>query len=243
MTPCCLGYYGRMKKELLESAEALDIHDNLAYWETVENGSKHCGSGHVQSPIDLHPCTPANLPPLEFNYQAGFFEIAHIGMNLNVVPMAENTLIIAGEAFSLQHFHFHVPAEHAINDHIADMELHFVHQHASGHLAVVGVMIEEGPNHPVLDLIWEKLPTKPNSVIKRRMPLNPAHLIPENTNYYHYIGSLTTPPFDEGPLWHIFRGKITLSETHIQNFHNIVGFNARKLQPRNFRDVRYSRFS
>lgn len=54
-------------------------------------------------------------------------------------------------------------------------------------------------------------------------PLNPAHLIPENSGYWTYQGSLTTPPCFECVTWIVFHKPIEVSNEQVSINKNILG--------------------
>ena len=53
-------------------------------------------------------------------------------------------LILDGREYTLVQFHFHGHSEHTIDGKQYALEGHLVHKSADGHLAVVGVMFNEG---------------------------------------------------------------------------------------------------
>ena len=52
----------------------------------------------------------------------------------------------------------------------------------------------------------------------------PAGLLPKDGKYYHYYGSLTTPPCTEGVNWSVLKTPIEVSEEQIQKFKTLMGF-------------------
>ena len=61
--------------------------------------------------------------------------------------------------------------------------------------------------------------------------INIADIIPQNTNYYTYTGSLTTPPCTQGVQWIIFKEPMNISTQQVNIFEKIFPHgNARPLQ-------------
>jgi len=69
-----------------------------------------------------------------------------------------DTLTVSGRAHQLVQYHFHAPSEHTVNGLQFPMEMHLVHTNAEGQLAVIGVLIIEGPHNAAFDPIWANLP-------------------------------------------------------------------------------------
>ncbi|HED16962.1 MAG TPA: carbonic anhydrase family protein [Gammaproteobacteria bacterium] len=62
--------------------------------------------------------------------------------------------------------------------------------------------------------------------------------LPEETDeYYHYSGSLTTPPCSEGVKWYVMDEKIEASSAQITQFQGFFNMNARPIQPLNGRVI------
>ena len=62
-------------------------------------------------------------------------------------------------------------------------------------------------------------------------------LIPKDKSYYHYIGSLTTPPLTEGVEWYVMQTVLEVSAEQVLRFIAIHGRNSRKCQLINDRKV------
>ena len=70
-----------------------------------------------------------------------------------------------------------------------------------------------------------------------RILINARDLLPHNTGYYRYMGSLTTPPCSEGVNWYVMAEPVTIGARQLQQFDATIGANARPLQPVNRRLV------
>ncbi|MBN2895997.1 MAG: carbonic anhydrase family protein [Campylobacterales bacterium] len=70
-----------------------------------------------------------------------------------------------------------------------------------------------------------------NSVGKA-IDVNMMTLLPHNTNgYYHWFGSLTTPPCTEDVEWYLFKEVPTLSQQQLKRFQKYYNHNYRPVQP------------
>ena len=150
----------------------------------------------MQSPIVIVDAFPANGPVLEFDYEPSPLTISNDGRIVQVAYAPGSTLTIAGEVFELLQFHFHAPGEHTIAGKHAAMEAHFVHSNAAGELAVVGVMVQAGRYNQPLASVLASMPTGvgPETSITDA-PVDASAILPsESSAYFHYKGSLTTPP-------------------------------------------------
>lgn len=139
---------------------------------------------------------------------------------------------INGRTFFLNQFHFHSSGEHRIDDEIFPLELHLVHESQVGMKAVVAVLFEFGEENTTLNQILDLL-SKPNEDNR----INLLQLLPNSLDYYHYLGSLTTPPITECVEWYVLMDRMTLSREqfkllsryHEQNFQELQNLNDRNV--------------
>jgi carbonic anhydrase len=61
--------------------------------------------------------------------------------------------------------------------------------------------------------------------------LDPTTLLPRHLAYYHYMGSLTTPPCSEGVKWFVATEPMPIGSKQVDQFVSLVNFNARPVQP------------
>lgn len=120
------------------------------------------------------------------------------------------------------------------------MELHLVHRHANGELAVVGIMMQEGEEHSAIASIWENIPSEEGVLqSSETLMIDVNELLPNNQEYLSYEGSLTTPPCSEGVLWNVMVEPIEVSPEQIAAFEQYYPFNARPIQPTNERPIEH----
>lgn len=156
-------------------------------------------------------------------------------IQVNVLPGSFAT--IRGRRFQLQQFHFHTPSEHTLNGVHYPLEAHFVYRAKDGRLAVLGVMFREGEANPAFTEIMQRV--VPHGRAEPIVSFDISRLLPDNKSYYHYLGSLTTPPLSQNLEWYILPQPVTLSAMQIAGFHRHYTRNNRDLQPRNDRELLY----
>lgn len=145
---------------------------------------------------------------------------------------------LLGKNWKLQQFHFH-NAEHSINGAYMPLEIHMVHSDDQKNGLVLSVFLTPGDENS----FFKKLEKTPGGTVNETMMVNPYDLIPPDQRYWHYEGSLTTPPcqLSDGAKvqWFVFRDPVEISMnqlaffgsyfTHIPKAYN--GLVNRPLQP------------
>ena len=63
-------------------------------------------------------------------------------------------------------------------------------------------------------------------------------LFPDNKDYFHYNGSLTTPPCSEVVDWYLLKTPVTASTEQIEKFSKILDNNYRPVQALNDREIK-----
>ena len=210
-------------------------------WGRLSSAYELCGKGHNQSPVNIVKPAPHELDSLDMSYDNYSLKIVNNGHTIQVnVP--DGKLHIAGETYDLLQYHFHTPSEHRVDGDHAPMEVHFVHKSAEGRLAVVGVMMRKGRFNTALDRIWRNMPSKAGeTVVMDKLEVSPFELMPKSRDYYHYNGSLTTPPCSEGVRWFVLADGIEVAAAQIERFKQVVGENSRPTQPLHERHVRVTK--
>lgn len=175
-------------------------------------------------------------------------------------------LSLADAKYKLLQFHFHVLSEHNLgNNHFAaevpffidtslwaqSMQMHMVHANAAGELAVVGIMIGSLANYSgvaeinnkFLANVWPGLSSwEANHGGKAStLTVDPyKDMLPANPSYYHYPGSLTTPPCSEGVKWFVMASPVYASQSQIATLQSSLSLhNHRLIQPLNGRVVKF----
>jgi carbonic anhydrase len=216
-------------------AESHEGTKHEKHWDYSQNGpthwgefSKTCAKGQAQSPINI---VPGKSVELNAQYKLNLHEDIHTtakvidnGHSIKVTPKEGGTIELHGETFKLLQFHFHGKSEHTVDGKRYDMVAHLVHQNPkTKQLAVIAVFFEEGKNNPVLDNVL--------SGIDKEIRIDPADLLPTDTShYFHYVGSLTTPPCSENVQWYLLKQPAQASKDQIEAFRKYYVDNERPVQ-------------
>ncbi len=198
------------------------------HWSKLDKAFEACSEGVKQSPIDLNHKTLVNdKAPIIFHYDSHKVALKEYSIKVSNEPSKH--IEIAGKTYKLIQFHFHMPSEHSVDNKTSDAELHFVHQDNDGNLAVVGVFIKEGKSNKLIKAIAETA-TKSNEAKYTLEDSNLMSLLPENKEYFHYMGSLTTPPCTEGINWYVLKTPIEASKAEIMELKSTIQHNSRPIQ-------------
>ncbi|KAJ7997382.1 hypothetical protein DPEC_G00228410 [Dallia pectoralis] len=229
--------------------------------------------GNAQSPINIvHRKTlpDERLTPFQFKYYQHSIEalIKNNGHSVQV-NLNKDAYVNGGHLempYKALQFHLHwgrnggPGSEHTVDGEQYPMELHIVHikekysnledalKDSTG-VAVLGFFYEESisPNRkyePIIKAIRNITAPGTNTPLVD-LSLEQLILPPENmTNYYRYLGSLTTPGCTEAVIWTVFEKPIYLSKEQLQEFSKLrfkddkpMMANFRPVQPLNNRKV------
>lgn len=149
-------------------------------------------------------------------------------------------------------FHFHFPAEHAIYGEMAEGELHIVHTRVGAAdmegLVVVAILLKDIAKLGVNNVTKSQVEFLRNIGFPDRLPF-PNDEIPLNSNvsvdlastyaeefagpYYHYEGSLTSPPCPGHAHWYVLQDAAAVDVRMIEKFKSLFPAhrNNRPLQP------------
>jgi len=207
------------------------------HWGQVSPDFEACSKGKSQSPIDIAGPVKAGLETVSFDYKQSKLNAVNNGHTVQVNYDKGSSIKINGVNYDLVQFHFHDPSEHTVNGKSYVMEIHLVHRNANGELAVVSVLIENGAENPAFKALWANLPSGAGEKKDLAETINAADFLPSARTFYHYAGSLTTPPCSEGVSWFVIEKPIQMSEAQIARFREIIKGNNRPVQPLNGRKV------
>ena len=195
-----------------------------------------CAEGKSQSPINIITGNTIGLDSknvLEFHEstEAVLSHEIDNGHAVKITPEDDHGISINGDHYKLLQYHFHGRSENYINGKQYAMEMHLVHQNSKGELAVVGIMIEEGKHNSIFESVIGHMNGGDLNVAT-------ADLLPKDlSKYYHFMGSLTTPPCSENVKWYILKDTITLDENQLIAFRKHHYYNFRPLQKLNGRKI------
>jgi carbonic anhydrase len=218
-------------------------------WGSMNPDWAMCAQGSSQSPIDLVNATDTSLPAVSIHTptaqevdvlnQTGVVNELDNGHTIQINAKTGEKLTVEDKSYSLVQFHFHAPSEHTVDGEHFPMEMHFVHQADDRSLAVVGVLISEGAENIGIAPLWAHLPKGPGAQESIRIPEKFVEFIfPDiGSGFYHYEGSLTTPPCSEEVMWYVMKTPTEFSAIQIAEFTRIYNHNNRPVQVLNGRTV------
>ncbi len=196
-----------------------------------------CSTGVKQSPIDLRDATPVALSTVHFEYYPVEVTVRDSGTAVHVDCGSGSSLRVGDALFPLLQFHFHTPGEHAIAGQKYPGELHLVHDSGDGRLVVVGVMLDASAGSELgrVREISDLLPLQDGET--RELTFHPGGLVPAHQQFFHYHGSLTTPPCTENVIWYVMQSPLKVNPSDLDALRGQQGDNARALQPRGEREL------
>jgi len=225
-------------------------------------------SGNSQSPINLVGI-PVSKTGAHMNQHVKYHESHNAGLMLknngHSLQVDSNNDIgfvkLQDGKYYAKQFHFHFPSEHSVDGKLAAGEMHIVHQKkgstGTDDLAVISILIDDiketGPSHDGgfdagLDLAFFRdlgfggqLPRVGNS---RALEVDDVDISTSFATqlagpFWHYRGSLTTPPCSETVHWYVLDKRAAMSHKMITDFKELFPnpSNNREIQDQNTRRV------
>ena len=92
------------------------------------------------------------------------------------------------------------------------------------------MFIVPGKANPVFSKIVSTMPQQEGPPVAADPTINPNGLLAAQHSYYHYEGSLTTPPCSQTVDWLILTHHIEAAEVDIARFSKVFPMNARPVQ-------------
>ncbi len=228
------------------------------HWGELSRDYTMCQQGMNQSPIDIVDATFDRLFTLVFDYRPSplniskrnhSFEIDYssrppntedhsltVGGQTFTLPHYRNynsRIIVSGEVYALETIRFHAPSEHSVEHKHYAMEAQMIHRDKFNQIAIVAILFDTGEKNPFIEKLWNHALME--HTMRSETSINMAEFLPEHGGYYHYRGSLTTPPCKEGVRWFVMKETLSLSQEQLGIFTKEVGVNNRPKQPRNYR--------
>jgi len=213
-------------------------------------------AGVAQSPVDFGEASTGTRPDefpetLEATYEAVPSEGLKVINNGHSIQVdgAFGELKLPDGLYKVLHFNFHCPSEHTVAGNSFPCEMHIVHQKEGStgttDLAVVAIFLEE----------WTRLGSSEDAGIQLQFlrRLGFAGNLPKGGDevsiqsgldidlgvvfekelighYWHYQGSLTTPPCSETVHWYVLQNAAAISGKMIQNIKSMIPSNSRPIQ-------------
>lgn len=249
---------------LQTKAKIIQKHDP-AHWGYGDTSSWElenpdcAGSG--QSPVDIPEVTQYDgksqdtLDAMYLPVPAEGLALINNGHALQVNG-AFGKLSLPDGTYNVLQFHFHCPSEHSVEGTLSSCEMHIVHQKdgATGtdDLAVVGILFDRvkdagADEDSGLELGFLRqlgfsgdLPKEGESLpISVPIDLRKTFDAILSGGYFHYKGSLTTPPCSETVHWYVMRKKAAISQKMVDKFKALFPspMDNRPVQPLNDREI------
>jgi carbonic anhydrase len=242
------GASGKDEKKNDKSLENKNTHGSAdvhaTHWEYEgamgpENWGKEfptCGRGKSQAPLNIKGPFQKVRYSVAPDYKQGQLKIVNNGHTIQVNVPKGSKIRIDSKPYDLVQFHFHRPSEEHIDGKPSAMVVHFVHKNMEGELAVLGVMLREGNENAGIKTLWTHAPKNEGpEVVPDGVMFNPANLLPKELDFFHYDGSLTTPPCTEKVKFFILKTQVNISKEQVTDFP--FKMNARPIQPANGRPI------
>ena len=212
-----------------------DHHASIYGFDYSHQYAWHVESGVSQSPINIDTKKVAQAETfgdeddtLSIHSDHASAKVIDTGHTIQIVP-GSGSATIRGQHFALQQIHFHAPAEHAVDGKTYPLEGHFVFRAQNGRLAVIAVFYRPGAGNAQFAAAMRAVKHSETTEIAS---FDADALLPKQIGrYYHYLGSLTTPPLTENVEWYVIADPAELSAADIAAFTQHYSHNARQAQP------------
>lgn len=198
---------------------------------------KRCNEGLQQSPVDIVAIERVTGERIVFLYDSNVIAVNNTGRTISVWYELGSSMAIGGRVYDLVTAHHHAPSEHLIDGKQYAAEMHLVHESAQGDLAVVARLFEFGDSNPLIDSFLEGA-VSGRILSEAHWPLHSRLLQPRGEEYYHYVGSTTTPPCIEPVEWLVIAETGTISDSQFKALLSATGGpNNRPVQALNGRTI------
>ena len=200
--------------------------------------------GNRQSPINIQTdvCTTGQHL-VNAHYDVSHEHVSHGAHTVRLDYDPGSFIIFDGETYAFAQFHFHTPSEHHINKEEYPLEMHMVHvrMDSTTKYVVIAVLFKEGDTDPLISHFMQDVPLE---VSEKDYPTHKVditeELLPVDfSNYYHYKGSLTTPPYSETVTWIVIATSHQASAEQINQLRDLEGTNNREVQALEHREVEH----
>lgn len=200
--------------------------------------------GLIQSPINIRSFREekTNTHEITFHYQDKIKAVENLGHTVQLDFAAGSTISYEGLEYDFKQMHFHTPSEHLIDGMTFPMEMHIVtsipakdKNHPPRYL-VIGILFKEGQANKFIDEFLNLIPNTEHSLTPIKVgtvkldDLFSSTELHDVGNFYHYQGSLTTPPYTETVQWFVFKPIVEASPEQVKIISTIEGNNARHIQ-------------
>lgn len=217
-----------------------------ANWASLSPDNAACGSGGMQSPIDITGYSQTNLnPPISFSLRREATEIDNDGKRVQVSFRSGNRVGFAERTYQLPRVVYRTPSEHNLDGEQFAVELQLMLEQTFGDLAIASFLYRIGAPDPYLAAVLDAAPAAGETNVDAdgmSWPgLNARELIPTDLGYYKYVGSLTMPPCSEPVDWFVMNEIGTVSQEQVDDLRALVDApNNRPIVAGGGREINYS---
>jgi carbonic anhydrase len=201
-------------------------------WGKINPAYSLCETGIKQSPVMMNTCQKMNTIGLTLQLVPSQLSIKEENNTIVFTPSQKSKVIFEGNSYDLISFHLHAPSEHEIDEKKYPSEIHFLLENALLGWLKIGVMVDIGSSTNDVDKLFQGVSSMAGTF---EVDLN--KLMPKDKEYFHYMGSLTTPPCTENIRWIVFRNAISTSLENIQAFSDKYPKNSRPINRLNERTL------
>jgi carbonic anhydrase len=193
--------------------------------------------GKKQSPIDIQTRlvkVNKELTPLKLNgwesVLSGKFENTGHSIQFTASTSSPPSLTTPQGTYMFRQFHFHwghtseQGSEHCIDGDRYATEIHFVHTKSSDcedspdYIAVLGVLGYADSGYHTRGTPWEHIQIPEETGQSFNVDsVDISKFVPPELDYYHYKGSLTTPPCSEKVVWYVLKQPLKVPEEFLEN--------------------------
>ena len=204
--------------------------------------------GLLQSPVNiLSNETAPGKHHIEYRGDIEAEKVLNLGSTVQLSFGQGITTELDGKLYDFKQLHFHTPAEHLIDGITYPMEAHLVHSRpgpsadAPPQYLVIALLVRMGRPNRFLSEFLDAVPPKPGESAELHDvyigDAFPPEVDLETLHYYHYKGSLTTPPYTESVDWLVAKEIIEAGPKQIQRINLLEGNNARHVQALYSREI------
>ncbi|MDB4835335.1 carbonic anhydrase family protein [Cyclobacteriaceae bacterium] len=202
--------------------------------------------GLVQSPINILSFKADSFNSRHHDVTLHFDDkinaVENTGYSVQLDFEEGSTVEVDGDVFEFKQMHFHTPSEHLVDGVTYPMELHIVNiregddKTTPEYLVMSFLFKMSKDDNPFIDEFISLVPKEAHSINKIDTGIVKLNDLFEQVpkrgldHYYHYKGSLTTPPFSESVHWYISKHLFEASPRQIQRINQLEGNNARHVQ-------------
>ena len=201
--------------------------------------------GDYQSPINILSSDTKQIKDMHlFNikFEDKIIAVENLGHTVQLDFKSGSTINVDDVNYTFKQMHFHTPSEHLIDGVTYPMELHIVAVNNDkpnlSRYVVFGVLFKMGEENKFINEFLNKIPKyEHDKTVIQENTIKLKDLISKSdvASYYHYSGSLTTPPYTETVNWFVLKKIFQASPEQIEKINAIEGNNARHIEFKNNR--------